>query len=175
MTGFVSKPFEPADLYQKILALTTGRVSSPSLLTPEAEDGTKKDGGAALTDTPPLKPIAQAEQIVDLSYLTELSGDDPAYLREVVSIFLSSVPQNLEHLSELVREGTNREAICKTAHGLKSSFGVVRVKGFLERLAEIEDLASGSNGQEDLQRVMRSLNTDFRRAQQELQAMIDTA
>lgn len=172
MSGFVSKPFEPADLYQKILALTTGRVSSPSLLIPAANGGLKKDDTLA---TPAPQPPTPAERVVDLSYLTDLSGDDPSYLREVVSIFMRSVPQNLEQLGKLVQEGSDRGAIKKMAHGLKSSFGVVRVKGFLERLTELEVLASGPNGQEDMNRVMASLDADFQQARTELEELTSAA
>jgi CheY-like chemotaxis protein len=174
MTGFVSKPFEPADLYQKILALTTtGRVSSPGLV-PVVEEGTAESVSTAAPV--PAAPLpAGREPLVDLSYLTDLSGDDPAYLRDVVGIFLGSVPQSLEHLQKLVEDGSNRDAIRKTAHSLKSSFGVIQVNGFLERLAQIETLASGPNGQEDMQRLVSSLTDDFQQAMEELQAMMGTA
>lgn len=166
MTGFVSKPFEPDDLYQKILALTSGRVSSPGLLPVAGA----VPSVSAIAQGIPL--VARHDPLVDLSYLTDLSGDDPAYLRDVVGIFLGSVPQSLEHLDKLVHEGTNKDAIRKTAHGLKSSFGVIRVEGFLEALAELEHLTDGPDGQAGMARVMDKLTHDFQLAKEELQAVM---
>ncbi len=128
MVGFVSKPFEPAELYDQILnAVRKGRRTAPAKDLPDA--------------TPAVLPEGPT---VDLSYVEELSGGDPSYISELLGIFLDSTVPGMEKLRILLESGTDPKTIQSTAHQLKSSFGVVRLPGVLEALQAIEAAARGA-------------------------------
>lgn len=78
------------------------------------------------------------EQLIDLSYLYEVSDNDPQYIYDVIEIFLGTSPAGLVTLEKLVDEGADYDAIHKQAHFLKSSFGIIKVNGILERLVKMD-------------------------------------
>ena len=82
MNGYISKPFEPRELYAEILKYT------------------RKTSNA----TPDKNPVEMNNDIVDFSYLRELSGNDTAYIAEVLNLFLGTVPEGLQQLGRLVRD-----------------------------------------------------------------------
>jgi PAS domain S-box-containing protein len=158
MTGFIAKPFEPADLYKQILDAIRGGHH----MTPEAH--------VPLSTPAPLQEGPQ----IDLSYVEELSGGDDAYISELLGIFLSSTGPGVEHLTELVREGTDLKAINRQAHQLKSSVGVVRLPGVLSALQKLEAAAKyGNFSVEDMLPVVESISTTLQAAMPRLQALRD--
>ncbi|MBL7719521.1 MAG: PAS domain S-box protein [Flavipsychrobacter sp.] len=121
MTGFISKPFEPRDLYHQILQVTSER----KLLSTMPED-----------NTTPL-----SANLVDLSFLFEMADMDPKFISDVLDIFLETMPGGLETLAELLESRNDWEAISKQAHFLKSSTSVVRIGDMFDKLHAIEKMA----------------------------------
>ncbi len=121
MSGFISKPFEPRDLYHQILQVTSDR-RLQSDITPE-EMADKKT------------------ELVDLSFLYELSDMDAKFISDVLNIFLDTMPEGLEKLDHLLQEKNDWEAISKQAHFLKSSTSVVRIGDMFDKLHSIEKMA----------------------------------
>lgn len=121
MTGFISKPFEPRDLYQQILQVTSERQLLSEYPLQDMED--------------------KKSSLVDLSFLFELSEMDPKFISDVLDIFLDTMPGGLDTLEDLLKQKTDWEAISKQAHFLKSSTSVVRVGDMFDKLHSIEKLA----------------------------------
>jgi PAS domain S-box-containing protein len=121
MTGFISKPFEPRDLYQQILQVTSERQLLSEYPLNDMED--------------------KKSSLVDLSFLFELAEMDPKFISDVLDIFLDTMPGGLDTLESLLKVKTDWEAISKQAHFLKSSTSVVRVGDMFDKLHSIEKLA----------------------------------
>jgi PAS domain S-box-containing protein len=130
MTGFISKPFEPRDLYHQILHVTSERKLLSEMPTPAKAENTTKD-------------------LVDFSFLFELSDMDPKFISDVLGIFLETMPEGLDKLGDLIHDRRDWDAISKQAHFLKSSTSVVKVKDMFEKLHSIEKMAKGSAVDED--------------------------
>jgi len=79
--------------------------------------------------------------VVDFSYVMELGGNKPDFIRQVLTIFMENTPPGLKELEQYIRHGKSWEKISKQAHFLKSSVTIVRIKGMHERLQQIETLA----------------------------------
>ncbi|HRO41651.1 MAG TPA: Hpt domain-containing protein [Flavipsychrobacter sp.] len=79
--------------------------------------------------------------LVDFSYIIELGGSKPEFIKQVLTIFMENTPQGLKELEHFIRKGRNWDKISKQAHFLKSSVGIVKVRGMHERLQQIETLA----------------------------------
>ncbi len=142
MNGYISKPFEPRDLFNEILRLTRS----------------KHPDGAGPTN------MSMKSTLVDFNYLYELAGNDPAYINEVLNLFLGTMPDGLSQLGRLVRGGTDYEAIYRQAHFLKSSVSVVRVKNMFDNLGKLEALGKAKAPLNDMLAVMEVLEQTYSEA-----------
>lgn len=143
MNGFVSKPFDPNDLYQQLLKITTNTMET---------NMTQKTPGA--TDEP----------LIDLSYLHELSGNDSGYIHEVLNIFLDSTPEGLYKLEDLINNTKDYESIYRQAHFLKSSVSIVKIRKMYENLAKIESLAKKQEDTDQIPFILNDILTTFKQA-----------
>ena len=121
MTGFISKPFEPRDLYHQILQVTNDRKLLEDLKATES-------------------PAEKSTELVDFSFLFELSDMDPKFISDVLTIFLETMPEGLDKLNNLIQDESDWDAISKQAHFLKSSTSVVKVGDMFDKLYDIEKL-----------------------------------
>ncbi len=142
MNGYISKPFEPRDLYTEILRLTRNKQSDDG-------DANKKN---------------MKNSIVDFSYLQELSGNDPGYISEVLNLFLGTMPDGLAQLGRLVRGGTDYDGIYRQAHFLKSSVSVVRVRDMFDNLGKLETLGKNNAPLNDMLAVLEVLEQTYSEA-----------
>ncbi|MBS1772680.1 MAG: Hpt domain-containing protein [Bacteroidetes bacterium] len=104
------------------------------------------------------------EPLIDFSYLNELSGGDSKYLYELLNIFLDSTPAGIITLDELIQKGEDWEAIWKQAHFLKSSAGIVRVRGLYAQLLLIEQKGRKHEGLDEIKAAMAEIKTTFNEA-----------
>lgn len=139
MDGYISKPFEPNELYAEILKFT--RLSKPN----------------ATSNYPEM----QNSPLVDFSYLYELSGNDRSYISEVMNLFLGTMPEGLKLLASLIREKQDYEGIYRQAHFLKSSVSVVRVRKMYENLTSLESLAKSEAPIEEMMPLLNELEATF--------------
>jgi PAS domain S-box-containing protein len=142
MNGYISKPFEPRDLYQEILRLTSKHASE----------------GQGETNN------SMNNSVVDFSYLIELSGNDAGYISEVLSLFLGTMPEGLQQLGKLVRAGNDYEAIYRQAHFLKSSVSIVRVRGMYDNLSKLEALGKNNAPQSEMMPILEELEATYAEA-----------
>jgi HPt (histidine-containing phosphotransfer) domain-containing protein len=63
--------------------------------------------------------------------------DDKEYLAEVLDIFLSESPKILEEMKAALQAGKT-DVICKKAHMLKGSAGIIQAENLTSLLADIE-------------------------------------
>jgi|GEM_PF-292494 len=143
MTGFISKPFEPNDLYLQILKVTKDK-----------QEQVIKDNKTKMME----------QSVVDFSFLYEISDNDPQYIHDVIEIFLGTMPEGLDKLEDLIRNTDDWEAIYKQAHFLKSSVSIVKVRNMFDDLAKIEALARQQTNKEEITILLDKLLAIFREA-----------
>lgn len=85
------------------------------------------------------------KDLIDLSYLEELSGGNAGYIAQVVAIFLKHAGEDLEKLHLLIHKYKSWDEAYGQAHKLKSGLGVVRIKGMLEDIMRLEVLLKSSD------------------------------
>jgi PAS domain S-box-containing protein len=156
MTDFISKPFEPDDLFQLLLKLTKFKNA------PQQEKETQLENAKITNmDTTP---------IIDLSFLRDVSDNDPNYICEVLDIFLNTTPDGVVKLENLIRQTEDWEAIYKQAHFLKSSVSIIKVRDMLQNLATIEGLAKQRTGKDEIIKILDEILITFNQAMPELKA-----
>ena len=87
-------------------------------------------------------------QLLDLSFLYSLAENDGRYIYEVINLFLNNVPAGLARLEQFAHEGNDFEAIHRQAHALKSSAGIIKIRGMYDDLVAIE-AAAKTDGDKD--------------------------
>ncbi|GAA4460765.1 hypothetical protein GCM10023093_04040 [Nemorincola caseinilytica] len=102
--------------------------------------------------------------ILDLDYLNEISGGDPKYVYEVLTLFVETFPAGLTNLETLIRETDDYDAIHKQAHTLKSSAGIVRIRGMFDDLSRIDMLARNKSNKEEIVARLDNILFNFNKA-----------
>jgi len=104
------------------------------------------------------------QQILDLSFLYNVSDNDPVYLYDVINLFLEVVPPGIEKLEQLVNKMDDFDAIHKQAHFLKSSAAIIKVKDVFDDLVKIVSLAREHKGKEEIVIRMNNISANFKEA-----------
>jgi len=112
----------------------------------------------------PAPLIIDPQAIENLRALT--TGDDDAFLREIVGIFLEDTPKRITELEESLA-GNDPLRFTRAAHSVKgssSNLGAMALRAVAERL-EHQSKQTGLTGVEAL---LAELKTEFARAATEL-------
>ncbi|MCX6276203.1 MAG: response regulator [Bacteroidetes bacterium] len=188
MNEYISKPFDPGELKRKIAALTGTpvNVSSPSANkshsnenpTVKSSVGTnntvtatdiKSEGSAKITSPATSVPFEQAEQKIDLSYLKQVGGDNPAFIMQMIEMFLQKTPVALEEMNEKFNQ-QSWEDLKNIAHRIKPSYTYVGLGNIHKMLAEIEDNSSTKTNLDSLPDLLNNVEMQSQMAFKALEA-----
>lgn len=142
MNDYISKPFRPSDLLTIIQKITGERN--------DAEKPVKaiKAKAAAVKKT----------KYLNLSELKKISGNDRDFIYDMLMLFMTEFPKDLERIEESL-EKKNYEVIKKVTHKLKSSVSLVGLgQSAGKMLAEMEHLADAKKGLDKLKIMFTDLN-----------------
>ena len=114
-------------------------------------------------------------QVVDFSYIDELSGGKPDFIRQVLTIFMENTPPGLKQREELIRNTNKWDAISKQAHFLKSSVSVVKIEGMHERLQKIELMAKEKKDKAEITRLLDEIVHTFSEAEAIINEKLEAA
>jgi PAS domain S-box-containing protein len=131
MDAYVSKPFRPEELFVTVEQLASGAVM-PQLSGNEKEDETM-------------------HQIFDRDQALAQFGDDPAFMGEIVSIFLEEVAA-LQAEGDSALEDGRIDVLAKIAHRLKGALGQMTAEEAQHAAFAVEQAAKAerSDGIEEL-------------------------
>jgi PAS domain S-box-containing protein len=122
MNAFVGKPFQSEQLYSKIMELL---------------EGVAQDASPIVERLVPSRE--NAGEIVDLTGVEDLAGDNEQFKQEVIAIFLEEVPKAMEKMRQALSED-NLNQVYRAAHATKPSFvlfGVAGADKWIEQLERI--------------------------------------
>ena len=74
---------------------------------------------------------------LDLDHLKKIVGNDPAFLRQVLQIFVANAPKDVAELSRFAEAG-DHEKVAFYAHKLKSASGAIGFNEAYEAFKQIE-------------------------------------
>jgi HPt (histidine-containing phosphotransfer) domain-containing protein len=107
-------------------------------------------------------------KITNLDYLNELSKGDPAFINEMVTIFLTENPEEVRILEEAIKE-KNYETIKSMSHHMKSTIPFVGIDVIIGKdLTDIEKLAEEKTGIEAIQTLFKNVKQTCEQAFEEL-------
>jgi HPt (histidine-containing phosphotransfer) domain-containing protein len=103
--------------------------------------------------------------LVDFSYIMELGGGKPTFIKQVLEIFLENTPPGINQLEQLIRNTNKWDAISKQAHALKSSVDIVKIHGMRDRFHQIELLAKDKKHKPLITKLLDEIISDFTKAE----------
>ncbi|MDB4787291.1 Hpt domain-containing protein [Flavobacteriales bacterium] len=92
--------------------------------------------------------------VFDLDHLKRIVGNDPAFLRQVLQIFVRNTPQDMQALSESVAT-KNYEQIGFYSHKLKSAAGAI---GYTQAYEDFKELEEHSKNQMPIAQIEERVN-----------------
>jgi PAS domain S-box-containing protein len=141
MSDYLAKPFDEARLF---------RVISRNLARYENSVGSSTTGAASASAVNaitmqatqiPLKNnnnmIPGNAKLYDLTMVQSVSGGDEGFIRKMVTLFIDTVPQNMQDLKQALQE-ENWELVGKTAHKLKSTIDSMGIKSIRQEIRTVE-------------------------------------
>lgn len=149
MDDYISKPFKEAELYAVVFKYLGAGTAKPVFSVQE------QSSGAAL----------------DLSSLYEMAKGNKVFIREMIEIFVTQNPSDLDEFAIAIDTG-NYEAISTVAHRMKTSVGFIGMKELLQPLNDIEQLGKKETGMDEIHQTFSLVKTACEAAVQELKKIL---
>lgn len=140
MNDYISKPFNPITLYKKVV-----------------EWGTHDNAILIDAEIPSVTSSRKVDRITDLSMILGLAGGDIDYVKEIIRIYIDSMPEYLKELNVSFEKKEWKE-VEEHAHKMRapaSYFGVLELK---EILFKIESDIQNHVNDNSLEALMGSVN-----------------
>jgi signal transduction histidine kinase/CheY-like chemotaxis protein/HPt (histidine-containing phosphotransfer) domain-containing protein len=162
MNDYISKPFDPLNLKQKIAAL-----------------GNKKElaeTNAEIVSEPVVVNATEstAEKVTNLDYLRVLAEDNVSFFTDFINLFLTNTPEILNDL-ELQLKNKNWEGVRQAAHKVKPSLNYLGMKPANQLAATIEECAKECINLEKVPGYVTELTSMCQAAFNELKAELKSA
>lgn len=153
MNDYISKPFEPEHLHDKIVALLYYKDS----VKPGAVTSAKNN------------EEAQALEVLDLNYLDRITGGNENLRKQIVELLLTETPDELSKLEGFAKEA-NWPRVRGVAHKMKSSATYLGLNQTLARLKQIEENANGLTNLDEIPNWVGEASINLKKALEVLKA-----
>jgi PAS domain S-box-containing protein len=171
MNDYLSKPFKPEDLKQRIADLTGKSVINN---TPDEQ------AQSAVTAAKETAPIAEtsvgSRPLINLDFLKEISENNDQFFVEFIQMFLQNTPASISEIENAI-SNQNWEAIRQAAHKMKPSFNYVGLKELSGISAKIEDLAKRNEDMEmiktNIEQIKKVCEIAYTELEQEIKTIIN--
>jgi len=156
MNDYISKPFKPEELKNKIIELTGKKptTSEPAKESSIVEARTDNSHPSNSTEATSNSSGEEICVIIDLSFLKEISDNNDEFFVEFIQMFLANTPKSISEIEDAIPT-SNWEAIRMASHKAKPSFNYVGLKECSSLTAKIEELAKKK---EDMPTIQFNLN-----------------
>lgn len=155
MNEYISKPFDPSVLVQKIA----------SLLKIKAVDGEQQ------ADTNTQTPVHTNTLHTDLSFLEKFTNGDPNKLIKYINIFLKTAPSQLSSLATFL-QNKDWKGVCTAAHTLKSQLNYMGAYKLKALALTIESNAKEATELDNMPDWVGQLIEQTKEAIEELEAKV---
>jgi PAS domain S-box-containing protein len=156
MSGFISKPFAPNQLYEVLRAFREqGQKGGEALkaIPPES----KEKYNVSAHESASYKSELSFQQEIDMDYLEEAYGDDLEYAKEMFGVFLSIVDESMETLKDAV-EKEDYKKVRQQAHKIKPTFTMIGLPSITSAMSILEN-ASMERDFENVRKIYAEIST----------------
>lgn len=96
--------------------------------------------------------------IIDLSYLNEISGGDSAFIKEMLELYINSTAIEADQFSEYLNVG-NYEGIGNLAHKMKAPIQMLGASELFQTIRTIERYGKEGNNLEQIPELINVVQT----------------
>ncbi|HEY1055771.1 MAG TPA: ATP-binding protein [Emticicia sp.] len=126
-----------------------------------------------LTETKQIQQYKSLTSVIDLTDIKRISGGDPAFVSEVLELFIRDTPVKLQKIKESL-EKQDYAAIKFSAHTMKSSANLLKIKnGLFTLLDKIEELGRNKSNISEIKMHFEKANSICELALAEAQQKIN--
>ncbi|WP_291323517.1 hybrid sensor histidine kinase/response regulator, partial [Desulfonatronospira sp.] len=127
-------------------------------------------GEAAETKQEPSKAFVCTRPVFDQEDFMTRIGHDSEMVREIMNVYLESIPKNIEALKKLIEQG-QKEGATREAHSIKGNSGNVSCLAMAEIAGMMEEAGHAAN-LEQMKELMHELERQFERCIVEIKKTI---
>jgi len=139
MNDYISKPFQPEQLFAKMSVLVKSGISSGNQQT-----------------VPTMETTMQAP-LFDLSKLRAMAGNDSGFVRKMVSMFMEQTPGTVELIQNSL-EKKDYAQVKRLAHKMKPSIDFMGITALHSDIRAIEKFAETETNLDQLPGLIRKLD-----------------
>ncbi|HXB92730.1 MAG TPA: PAS domain S-box protein [Puia sp.] len=166
MTDYLAKPFDEARLFRVISRNLSRRQEAAA---PRAVVAAKPGLNTHLNNHTNM--TVENSRLYDLSMVQSVSGGDEGFIQRMVTLFIETVPQNVEDLKTAMHE-ENWDQVGKTAHKLKSTIDSMGIKSIRQEIRTVEANARQKESLQDIPSLVTNIDTVIRECIGQLQAEV---
>lgn len=96
-------------------------------------------------------------QLTDLTYLNNFSGGDKDFVKEMITLFVESVPEELKKLQEAIRQQDWQKAYM-ILHPLKTNINFMGIASIKEKVLKAEQLAKHKQETASIPELVEEIN-----------------
>ena len=112
-------------------------------------------------------------EIIDLTYIREMSGDNQKIIKEMITIFLEQIPEFLDEMNSC-HSSKDWHNLGMIAHKAKSSVAIMGMEKQSNDLKTLEILAKEEKDTEKYLPIIQTFEEDCKKAEEELRLIINT-
>ncbi len=145
MNDYLSKPFQPEDLYEVL-----------SKFANEKE--------------PPQ--FSESNKTIDLTYLRGVCNGDQAFMRDMIETFISNTPVTLEEMQEFAKK-SKWQQVGELAHKIKPSITFMGIDALKTRVRELEVFGKEKTNIEKIPPLIEEVSMQLQTAISELKEILN--
>ena len=188
MNDFISKPYDHDELRKKISELTRKKISADqATVTTKVTEVVNQKSETIIAKSEPVKTLKETieerqsqkgikkgatgagQRVTDLNHLRKLADGNIGFVIEMVEMFLSKTPGEVELIQNYCKN-KQWDELRQIAHKIKPTFGYVGLKDIQETLANIEKSCINKTNLDKLTELAEKVQQVSRIAFKELSA-----
>ena len=147
MNGYISKPYAPQELIEKINEVIENQKESIEQIKQYADDNLS---------------------FTSLNYIKSAAGNDQELINEFIQIFLKQIPEFIKDFQkEFKAEAYDK--IAKLAHTAKSSVAMMGMNKLSEEVKNLELLAKEDQNKVEIEKLIRKFELEVLKGKEELE------
>jgi len=172
MNDYISKPFKPEELKEKINNLTKNKSEVAAEIT-LAFTGDLSDINKSQSTNEKIE-INLNKRLTNLDFLKEISENNDQFFREFIQMFLNNTPKSIEDMKAAL-ENSDWEKLSQAAHKAKPSFNYIGLKELSQTAGKIEEYAKSLTRLNEIPsmitHIVETTNIAFLELESELQSI----